>query len=443
MTEHFIIKEGNKRFFKLTTPLIVLFVITCVIGVTTMFTVIMRGSQWLYQNYQSQEQNWLSWNPFSKFGAFLATTNKPSIVEQPIRVVSEESQVVDVVKQTSPAVVSIIASAEVPQYEQCYQQHTPQIENLPPEFRNLFNTPNLCQNGTTLQQVGAGSGFIVSSDGYIVTNKHVVTDEKGEYTVILNDSKNLGKKLTAKVLARDPNNDVAILKVDAQNLPYLEFGDSDKLQVGQTSIAIGYALGEFDNTVSKGVVSGLARSIVATDGPGKPEELRGLIQSDAAINPGNSGGPLLDICGKIIGVNVAMAQAQSIGFAIPGNVARNAYEQVRETGKITAPEKAFIGVRYTPITSALKQKNKLPFDYGMLVARGNTAQDSAVLPGSPADKAGIVENDVILEADGRELNERYSLADVVAVKKPGDEITLKVYHQGQTKEVKIKLDKTN
>jgi serine protease Do len=388
----------------------------------------------------------LSWNPLQLIKNLTSPQTPaptPTVNNEVVKVVSEESQVIDVVKKNSPAVVSIIASAEVPKYEQCYQHM--QTPDIPPDMQQFFNfdIPSICQNGTQKQRIGAGTGFIVSADGYIVTNKHVVEDEKAEYTVVLNDEKNLDKKLVAKVLARDPANDIAILKIDANDLPFVSFGDSSKLQVGQTAIAIGYALGQFDNTVTKGVVSGLSRSITAgglSTGNGS-EKLTGLIQTDAAINPGNSGGPLLDISGNAIGMDTAMANGQSLGFAIPINLVKAAFDQVKNNGKITAPDKAFLGIRYLPITADLKKNNKLPFDYGMLVARGDKPTDLAVLPGSPADKAGIMENDIILEADGKKLNETNLLSDAISAKKPGDTVELKIFHKGDIKTIKVKLEK--
>ena len=385
------------------------------------------------------------WNPLQILKNLTSQPAAPTPAapapSQIVKVVSEESQVIDVVKKNSPAVVSIIASAEVPKYEQCYQNAP--MPDVPQDFQQFFNfdIPSMCQNGTQKQQIGAGSGFIVSADGYIVTNKHVVENADAEYTVVLNDEKNLGKKVVAKVLARDPVNDIAILKIDLTDLPFISFGDSSQLQVGQTAIAIGYALGQFDNTVTRGVVSGLARTITAgglSTGNGS-EKLTGLIQTDAAINPGNSGGPLLNINGDAIGMNTAMADGQSLGFAIPINTVKDAFAQVKNSGKIVAPVKAFLGVRYIPITAELKADNKLPYDYGMLVVRGDKQTDLAVMPGSPADKAGIVENDIIMEADGKQLNEKYILADAIAGKKPGDSISLKIFHKGEVKTVNIKL----
>ena len=363
---------------------------------------------------------------------------KPQQNIQPVKVVSEQSQVIDVVKKASPAVVSIVASAEVPTFETYYQNP---FGDLPDGFGDFFNfrVPQRRQNGTKEVRIGAGTGFLVSADGYIVTNGHVVSNKNAKYVVYLNNEENRGEKIEAKVLARDPNTDLAILKIDKNNLPYLEFSDSSKLQVGQTAITIGYALGEFDNTVSKGVISGLARSITA-GGFGEPsEKLRNLIQTDAAVNPGNSGGPMLDIEGNVIGVNVAMANAENIGFAIRGNDAKRAFEEVKANGKIAKIKKAFLGVRYVILNEEIQKKNNLPYDYGALIVRGEKMTDLAVVPGSPADKAGLVENDIILEVDGKKVNSRNTLADLIEKHKSNDKIKLKVYHKGKVKDVELTL----
>jgi len=319
-------------------------------------------------------------------------------------------------------------------YEQYY-------ENVPSPFgdffgNNFFNfsVPRVREKGTEKKEVGGGSGFLVSQDGYIITNRHVVEDEKAEYTVFTND----GKKYTADVIARDPVLDLAVIKIDGSGFPHLAFGDSDTLEVGQTVIAIGNALAEFRNTVSVGVVSGLARSIVASDGMGQREALDQLIQTDAAINQGNSGGPLLNLSGEIIGVNVAVASgAENVGFAISGNSAHSIVESVQKTGKIVRP---YLGVRYIPITAELKKKNNLSMDYGMLVQRGEEPADLAVIPSSPADKAGIVENDVILEIDGARLTSDQNLAAIIRGKKVGDVVTLKINHRGEEKIVAVTLE---
>lgn len=375
---------------------------------------------------------------------FLEIFQRPGDTPQPpgrVVVTDEETAVVNAVKRAAPAVVSISATAEVPRLVQCSRRGVPQF-GIPPGFEDFFSfdMPGVCQRGTQTERVSAGTGFIVSSDGYIVTNAHVVSDDDADYTAVMNDDAHVGEQLPVRVLARDEKNDIAILKVEKIGLPHLQFGDSSKLRVGQTAIAIGYALGEFDNTVSKGVVSGLSRSVTAGGRGASPEYLRGLIQTDAAINPGNSGGPLLDLSGTVIGVNVAMANAQSIGFAVPGNAARAIYEDVKAHGKLTdASSPGFLGVRYAPVTSRLKAEKKLPYDYGVLIT-GGSSEEPAVVAGSPADRAGIREGDIILEADGKRLSERLLLADVVGQKKPGDTVQLKIFQSGSEKTISVTLE---
>ncbi len=349
---------------------------------------------------------------------------------------SQEHFVIDVVKRANPAVVSIIISKEVPKYETYIDPNQPTnpFGDLLPGFN--FNIPQYQyrQNGTEKKQIGGGSGFFVSNDGLIVTNKHVVDQKNVEYTVFTND----GKKHIAKVIARDPILDIALIKIEGFGFPYLSLGDSDNLEVGQNVIAIGNALGEFRNTVSVGVVSGLARSITAGTSSGSTEVLDHVIQTDAAINPGNSGGPLLDLSGKVIGVNVAIAQgSQNIGFALPINSVRGAIESVKSTGKIIRP---YLGLRYVVINTAMKEKNNLTVDYGVLVKTGENANELAVIPGSPADKAGIVENDIILEIDGVKLDDKASFASIIRGKSVGQVINLKILSKGVEKNVKVTLE---
>ena len=203
-------------------------------------------------------------------------------------VVDYEKAIINVVERASPAVVSIVISKDVPVFEQVYLNPSDNL-GLPPEFREFFQLdfpqiPQLKQNGTEKKKIGGGTGFIVTSDGMILTNKHVVSDKDAEYTIFLNN----GQKFNGKVLALHPTDDLAIVKIEAKNLSYLYLGNSDDLKLGQTAIAIGNALGEFQNTVSVGVISGLKRSVIASDSDGTVEKLDGLIQTDAAINPGNS-----------------------------------------------------------------------------------------------------------------------------------------------------------
>ncbi len=250
----------------------------------------------------------------------------------------EETKLIAVVKRTTPAVVSIVASKDVTYIEQGY---TSPFSNFcgDPFFRQFLGSQ--CDVPTQTprqysqhQQVAAGTGFLISSDGLILTNKHVVDISGADFTIITND----GKKYPGKLLAKDPTQDLALLKISALSMPYLQLGDSSKAQIGQTVIAIGNALGQFSNTVSKGVVSGLSRSIVVGDNSGSSEKLDQVIQTDAAINPGNSGGPLINLSGQVIGIDTAIVQgAQNIGFAIPINQAKKYVAQIENAGKPATP----------------------------------------------------------------------------------------------------------
>ncbi|MBY0328478.1 trypsin-like peptidase domain-containing protein, partial [Patescibacteria group bacterium] len=238
--------------------------------------------------------------------------------------------------------------------------------------------------------VGKGTGFFVSKDGLIVTNRHVVNTDGATITVTTTD----GKERSATLVATDPVLDIAILRVQGNTFVPLVLGDSSALSSGQSVVAIGYALGTFQNSVSAGVISGLSRSIIASGSNGESEYLDQVIQTDAAINRGNSGGPLLNLKGEVIGVNVATATtSQSIGFALPINDVKQAVTSVQKTGRIIRP---YIGVRYTQITTEVAQSKSLPVTYGVLVGSGKNAEDVAVLPGSPAERAGIVSGDILL-----------------------------------------------
>ncbi|MDE1970511.1 MAG: trypsin-like peptidase domain-containing protein [Patescibacteria group bacterium] len=341
-----------------------------------------------------------------------------------------EERVINVIHQAMPGVVSIVVSKNEPVYEEYYTnpwQGNATVNNF---FGGQIAIPNVRQNGTQLKEVGEGSGFIVSPNGLIVTNKHVVSDPTASYTVYLND----GQKFDATVLARDPFQDMAVVKIPAKGLASLVLGDSDTAMIGQTVIAIGNALAEFRNTASEGIISGLARTVTA-QGANTEETLQGLIQTDAAINEGNSGGPLLNLKGEVIGVNAALAQgAQSIGFAIPINNVKRAIEDVATTGKISTP---YIGVRYVLITKSLKDTEHLSVDEGALVRGDNNIP--AVIKGSPADKAGIKEGDIILSVNGALISQEKSLTDIISQYKVGDVITLKVLRGKDEEDVSMLL----
>jgi len=337
----------------------------------------------------------------------------------------EMQSIPDIVENASPAVVSVIVSKYVPVLEQYYINPFQEFEQFFGQDFG-FQIPQYREKGQELQEVGGGTGFIIDSDGLIITNKHVVLDEDAEYTVLTND----GKKYPAPVLARDPIQDIAVLKISATNLPTLKMGNSDRVRIGQTVIAIGNALGEFRNTVSVGVISGLARTITAGGG-GFSEQLEEVIQTDAAINEGNSGGPLLNLYGEVIGINTAMVQgAENIGFAIPINKAKKDISDIEIKGKISYP---FLGVRAVLINQSLQQQYNLPYDYGALVISGNTADEKAVMSGSPAEKAGIQEGDIILEADGVKVNQDNTLSKLILKHNVGDKIILKIYRESEEK----------
>lgn len=335
--------------------------------------------------------------------------------------VREESATVDIVERVSPAVVSIIAKKD---FGRVFGNEQP---TSPFDFFFDFPQSNAPQPQGK-QEIGGGTGFLVSPDGTILTNKHVAEIEGAdEFTVVTNDE----KTYDAKVIAVDPGTDIAVMKIEGSGLPTIELGDSDAAQIGDTVIAIGNALGEYRNTVTKGIISGLSRTIRASDGSGNSETLRNVIQTDAAINRGNSGGPLLNLAGQAIGINTAIdSQGQLIGFALPINIAKHDLESVRQTGKIERP---YLGIRYVIITAQVKEANQLSVDYGALVVRGETRTDLAVIPGSPADKVGIVENDIVLEIDGQRIDEENDLSQVLFDKSVGQPVTLKVFSKGQEK----------
>lgn len=365
----------------------------------------------------AQVSSWIQTNIFGKNSAAVTTNASMASAQQTMSVV-EDSATVDVVKNASPAVVSIVIT-----------QDLSKIYNSDTFPFGLFNmdTPQ------GQQQVGAGTGFIISSDGLILTNKHVVNTTGAEYTVVTSDD----KEYQATVVATDPFNDIALVKINATDLPTLSLGDSSTLGIGQTVIAIGNALGQYQNTVTKGVVSGLSRTVTAGDGSGQSETLQDIIQTDAAINSGNSGGPLLNLAGQVVGINTAVnSSGQSVGFAIPINQVKQDVESVQKNGKIIRP---YLGVRYLIINSDVAKTNNLSVDYGALVVRGSGQSELAVVPGSPADKAGIVENDIILEVNGQKIDENHTLAAELQKYNVGDTITLKLQHQGNEKTVTATL----
>ena len=364
--------------------------------------------------------------------------DKPTstLVNQKVTV-EEESASTDVVKQVSPSVVSIIITKDL---SKIYSMTGPQPFD---DFFNQFGFPfNFFFNEQPQQpapegkqEVGGGTGFVINQQsGLILTNRHVVTDTEAEYTVLTNE----GQRYEATVVARDAVNDMALVQIQDKSIPAVRLGDSDSVQIGQTVIAIGNALGEYRNTVTKGVISGIGRNVVAGDNRGSSEQLEGVFQTDAAINPGNSGGPLVNLQGEVIGMNTAInSQGQLIGFAIPANEAKRMIDSYEKYGRIVRP---YLGIRYVLVTPELAKANKLEVDYGALLIKGQTATDLAVVPGSPADKAGLTENDIILEVDGQKIDQEHSLVKALTKYQPGQTVKLKVYSKGATKDITVTLE---
>jgi serine protease Do len=331
-----------------------------------------------------------------------------------LQIINEDSEVIETVKKTDESVVSVIISRDA--------------ENLDDFF-------GIETGGSSPQrsEVGAGTGFIVSKEGHIITNRHVVGAENNSYTVVFSD----GAIVDAEILGRDTLLDIAVLKIEPgeKELKPLPIGDSSAIQVGQTVLAIGNSLGRFGNSVSRGIVSGLDRTVIASDGDGGSSEiLNNVIQTDASINPGNSGGPLLDIYGNVIGVNVARAEADNIAFAIPIDDVKIVLESVIETGQIQRP---FIGIRYREITPEIAKQNNLKKDYGIIVISENN--EPAVAPESSAQKAGIKQGDIILEINENQINIKNPLQKQIQKYRVGDKIKLKVLREDKEFEVTVEL----
>lgn len=362
-----------------------------------------EGVTRLFPNLQNK-------SPLSEIGN---QTNE-TIVETPF----EENFVIEVVENAQQSVVTI-GVEDLPQSQSPTDPFDfffgPQQEQLPDESEE--------------EEVFIGSGFVASKDGLIVTNKHVVSDANLTYVVI----DNRGNKYPISNIYRDPLNDIAIVKVDnppAGGFKPLQMGDSSKLKVGQFVVAIGTPLGEFTNSVTMGVVSGLGRGVTAgSPFQGFVERLDNVIQTDAAINPGNSGGPLLNSQSQVIGVNTAISgEGQNIGFAIPINTVKTTIQNFNETGQFNRP---FLGVSYSMITEQSATLNEVP--EGALVRE--------VVPNSTAARAGIQEGDIITEIDGSPLDgDNGGLAGIISQKKVGDTATITVYREGQTFEREITLE---
>lgn len=340
----------------------------------------------------------------------LTSAGANTITENRDKIVLQEGEVVaDVAGSVSPSVVSVLTTRQSRQ--------------------SFFGVG---------EQEGAGTGVIISTDGYIMTNKHVIPAGTEKVEVVLADGKQYDD---VTVVGRDPLNDLAFLKIqDVGGLPAAKLGDSAAMSVGQKVVAIGNALGQYQTTVTSGIISGIGRPVTAGDGSGESETLENLFQTDAAINPGNSGGPLVNLKGEVIGINTAVAQdAQGIGFAIPINDAKGLIKGVLASGKV---QRAYLGIRYLTITPDVAKQLGLSVGQGAYVGNGDNTQ-TAVLQGSPADKAGLKAGDIITKVNGTELGRSAVLTGLLAQYGPGDTITLTVLRGGKTIELKATLAEYN
>ena len=332
---------------------------------------------------------------------------------------SESNKIIQVVKAATPSVVAVLVSKELTKLQ----------KEMGPNLGK-----DLVEDSKGMVKIGGCSGFFVSADGYILTNRHIVEDEEASYSVIWQN-----KTYICEILARDKVTDIAVLKINSLeglNFPFLKLADSSKLQLGQTVIAIGNALGEFQNTVSRGIVSGLSRDI-KTGIEEDTREFFGLIQTDAAINPGNSGGPLINLQGKVIGICAAVILGvENIGFAIPVNQAKNILEDIRKYGKICRPS---LGVRYFLIDQEMQELRNLPFNYGAYIVHETIPGHGGIISGGIAEEVGLEEGDIILEINKEKIQKDFNLAQALVHYKIGDVVKIVYWQKGEKKEAKIQL----
>ncbi|MCL5969975.1 MAG: trypsin-like peptidase domain-containing protein [Patescibacteria group bacterium] len=367
-----------------------------------------------------------TWSAVEKYSPFLPSLLKgETAIELPgerIKVITEESVVIDAVKKVGPSVITIAEEVQPRDIGTSIFRFGP---------FSVFGSPGQDQQQESLEPQNIGTGFIVTKDGFVVTNKHVVSDVGGKYQVVTHND----KKYTVKKIYRDPLNDIAILKIDPSensgiNLTPVTLGDSSKLQVGQGVIAIGTALGEFRNTVTTGVISGLGRGIDAGNAyQGYVERLDNVIQTDAAINPGNSGGPLLNSSAQVIGINTAVAQnGQNIGFALPINVVKESLKNFNETGQFERP---YLGVSYKMISRDLALMNNVP----------QGAYIQTVVENTSADKAGIKPGDIIIKIDEERISDNSKeLPGIINKKKVGQTIKIELWRNGKTTTLQAVLE---
>lgn len=318
------------------------------------------------------------------------------------QIVSQEGEVVaDVAEKVSASVVSIVTESQAALGYQTYTQE------------------------------GAGTGVIISKDGYVLTNRHVV-EGVSNVKIVLADGTTYEN---VKVVGTDPANDLAFLKIEGgKDLSAATIGDSSSVEVGEKVIAIGNALGQYQTSVTSGIISGLGRPLVAGGASGEAEQLSNLLQTDAAINPGNSGGPLVNLNGEVIGINTAIDQeAQGIGFAIPINDAKGLIKSVTETGQL---KRAFLGVSHVSVTAEVAKEYRLSIQYGAYVT---SQQGSPISAGSPAEKAGLKKGDIITKLDGKRIDAKNPLLSAISTHQPGDKVSVTYMRDGKESTVDVTL----
>ncbi|MEI8361547.1 MAG: trypsin-like peptidase domain-containing protein [bacterium] len=335
-----------------------------------------------------------------------------------------------------PAKTSVLNFDEQEATVRAIKRVSPAVVSINIYVKNMANSSMATGSPKAELNIGSGTGFIISADGLIITNKHVVSLGDGQnasYRVTMSN----GKSQYAMLIGKDPINDLALLKIFDKNLPYVELGDSDKLPLGTSVIAIGNAQGVYQNTATKGIISGVNRDIVASDGQGNTESLVNVLQTDAQINLGNSGGPLIDLNGRLVGVNVAMdAEAQSIGFAIPVNDVKPVIASAKENGYIVRPR---LGVKYLTINQDISETYNLGQKEGAWLHA--TGQNSSITDGSPAAKAGLMDNDIIIKVDDISLNQQKTLVSLLQKYKPGQKLKMQVWRSNKFLDINVTLDK--
>jgi len=360
------------------------------------------------------------------FGRPTSSPLNPAQVDKKIvELIEEESASIAVVERVTPSVVSIVVKEE-------RGKLTSEGSRFPFSPFLVPLQPLTEEQSKELVEVSSGTGFFVSEDGLVITNRHVVDSKGTSFVVVTNE----GKEYPATLIDIDPFQDVAVLRVEGSGFPVTILGNSDTIQIGQTVIAIGNTLSEFRNTVTKGVVSGINRRVSAGTAV-NTEVIEQAIQTDAAINPGNSGGPLINLRGEVIGINTAVSvSGQSVGFAIPINQAKRAVEDVRAFGRIVRP---WLGVRYALVEQKMNQENTIPYELGAMIVAGLQPGQSGIVSGSPAEKAGLKEADVIIRINGINLSKQKTLSDLISGFHPGDTIDLEFIRDGVLKKIPLTL----